>query len=337
MRKFLIIVSIVLLATACEVEFSPNAEWKNIPVVYCLLDQDDDTSWVRVQRCYLTEDNIYNYGSNSDSINYPQGSISVSLLAYENGQLKDSMNFEYTTRDHEPGSFVSTNQPLYYCRTKNRLKENYSYVLQVRNVADNSILAVSDPIMLIKKTASKLFVDPSLTILNGTDTISGQFAFYNSLGGSSSNTLYCYIRWNALENARLYQPVVRFYYETQGEVKHIDLHASNSRTTETYYSRDLFLSQLKQYFGDDTTRKRYIPRVDLYLTCCSEELNAYMMANSSGGAASEMAEGFSNINGGVGVFASRRTHLYSRMPADSAITTGRGLLYHLIQMNVGFY
>ena len=74
-----------LFFTSCEVEFSPNAKWKNVPVVYCVLDQDDDTTWARVQRCYLSEDNIYSYGQNSDSINYPQGSIEVYLLGYENG------------------------------------------------------------------------------------------------------------------------------------------------------------------------------------------------------------------------------------------------------------
>ena len=63
--------------SACKVDFSPNAEWKEIPVVYCILDQDDDTTWVRVQRCYLGEGNLYQYGSCYDSINYPQGSLRV--------------------------------------------------------------------------------------------------------------------------------------------------------------------------------------------------------------------------------------------------------------------
>ena len=95
-----------MLMTSCEVEFSPNAEWKNVPVVYAILDQDDDTTWVRVQRCYLSDGNIYQYGSHSDSINYPQGSISVALLAYGDGALKDSIAFTYTERDRDAGAFA---------------------------------------------------------------------------------------------------------------------------------------------------------------------------------------------------------------------------------------
>ena len=55
----LILIAASLLLSACEVEFSPNAEWREIPVVYCVLDQDDDTTFVRVERCFLGEGNIY--------------------------------------------------------------------------------------------------------------------------------------------------------------------------------------------------------------------------------------------------------------------------------------
>ena len=155
--------------TGCEVEFSPNADWKNVPVVYCLLDQDDDTTWVRVQRCYLSEGNIYQYGSNSDSINYPQGSISVALLAYQDGTLKDSIAFTYTEIDRDSGAFAYIAQPVYYAVTKNKLRENYTYVLNVRNTADGKILATTDPITLIKKTNSTLISKPSITVTPSGD------------------------------------------------------------------------------------------------------------------------------------------------------------------------
>ncbi|MBQ6096732.1 MAG: hypothetical protein IJK99_03190, partial [Bacteroidales bacterium] len=77
--KALFFVLAVSLFASCEVEFSPNADWKEIPVVYCVLDQDDDTSYVRVQRCFLGEGNQYQYTSVADSIYYPQGALSVAI------------------------------------------------------------------------------------------------------------------------------------------------------------------------------------------------------------------------------------------------------------------
>lgn len=337
-RLFFLFSFSFFLLMGCEVEFSPNAEWKNVPAVYCLLDQDDDTTWVRVQRCYLTEGNIYDYGLISDSINYPQGAITVTLYAYNDGVLKDTMLFQYTERQIDTGRFAHTNQPLYWFETRNRLREEYSYVLTVRNATDGSILATTDPVNLIKRTSSdRLFSKPSLVILNGTDTISGGFAFFDNTG-STSTTLFCHMKWNPLENARLYQPIVRFYYRVEGVTKYVDLKcpAVSSKNSETYYSRDLFLNELKNQLQADTSRKQYIPYVDLYLTCCSEDLNAYLSTVTSGASLSQNTEVYNNIRGGVGVFASRRTHLFMHMPSDNS-SGPRGLLTFLSELGVGLY
>ena len=324
------------LLWSCEVEFSPNAEWKNVPVVYCLIDQDDDTTWVRVQRCYLSEGNIYQYGSNSDSINYPQGSISVALLAYENGTLKDSMAFTYTEVDRDSGDFAHAAQPVYYAVTKNRLRENYSYILNIRNTVDGKLLATTDPVTLIKKSSSALITKPSITVTPSGDTLGG--FYFNDADQVSGGQPYCLIQWNHLENARLYQPVVRFYYESGGVNHYVDLICPRvtSSTNVVRYPREQFLNDLKNKLIADTSAKHYIPHVDIYLTCCSEELNAYLSTASQGTSVNQEHESFSNIIGGVGIFASRRTHLYKGMPSDNSIEPGKGLHDLLLHLGVGF-
>ena len=39
-------VCILCVFTSCEVEFDPNEEWKAVTIVYGLLDQDEDTTFV---------------------------------------------------------------------------------------------------------------------------------------------------------------------------------------------------------------------------------------------------------------------------------------------------
>lgn len=323
-----------MMMSSCEVEFSPNAEWKNVPVVYCLLDQDDDTTWVRVQRCYLSEGNIYQYGSCSDSINYPQGSISVALLAYQDGTLKDSIAFTYTERDRDSGAFAYTAQPVYYALTKNKLRENYTFVLKVRNTADGTLLASTEPISLIKKTSGTLISKPSITVMPSGDTLGG---FYFNEGDPTTGA-YCLIQWNPLANARLYQPIVRFYYESEGNVHYVDLLCQRvtASSSEVRYPREQFLTDLKTKLQDDPSVKHYIPHVDIYLTCCSEELNAYITTSSQGTSINQEHESFSNIIGGIGVFAARRTHLYKGMPSDYSLQPGAGLYDLLLNLGVGF-
>lgn len=102
------------------------------------------------------------------------------------------------------------------------------------------------------------------------------------------------------------------------------------------YTRDQFLNDLKTKLIDDTSAKHYIPHVDIYLTCCSEELNAYISTSSQGTSINQEHETFSNIIGGVGVFAARRTHLYKGMPSDNSIQPGVGLHDLLLHLGVGF-
>lgn len=325
-----------VLLTGCEVEFSPNAQWKNIPVVYCLLDQDDDTTWVRVQRCYLSEGNIYSYGQNSDSINYPQGTIEVTLLAYEGSTLKDSIPFIYTEIDRDSGSFANIAQPIYYSITTNRLRENYRYCLRIRNAIDGSILADTDPIPLIKKSNLPLITKPAITITPSFDTLGG--FYFNEIDPVTGTQSACIIQWNHLENARLYQPVVRFYYSVAGNTRYLDLLCPrvSSKTNEIRYSREQFLTDIRDRLINDTSTKHFIPHVDIYLTCCSEELNAYLTTLSAGTSVNIEHEPYTNIKGGVGIFAARRTHLYKGMPADNSIQPGVGLQDLIINLGVGF-
>ena len=100
------ILAVGLLLTSCEVDFSPNAPWKEVPVVHCLLDQDDDTTWVRVEKCFLGEGNIYTYGAVSDSINYPKDSIIVRLLAFDYWGRCDTIPFTYTITSRRDASGI---------------------------------------------------------------------------------------------------------------------------------------------------------------------------------------------------------------------------------------
>lgn len=334
-----------MLAASCEVEFSPNAEWKNIPSIYCVLDQDDSISYVRVERCYLSNDNLFSYGHNSDSINYPEGSITVAVLAYEGNHLADSIPFHYTLIDRDSGSFAHEQQPIYMSVTKGRLKDRFTYVLSVRNVADNSILAQSDPLSLVKQQYSngrpiKLITKPDIKIRYDGDTL-GEFDFTDKINGE----FCCRIEWNTLENARLYQPIVRFFYEVEEDgrqvKKYVDVKCPQVTGRNTIdYSCNTFLSELKQKLQDDPRRKRYIPHVDIFLTCGSEELNAYMKSVSQASGSQDYTI-FSNINGGTGIFAARRTKLYMGMPAtynpNPATGTTPGLYHLLTELGVGIY
>lgn len=333
--RFIPLLFTVLLVASCSVEFSPNAQWKEVPVVYCLLDQDDDTSWVRVEKCYLSEGDIYSPARISDSVNYPEGSINVSILAYDaSGNLRDSIPFEYTMRPRLDGNFVSGDQPVYYSVTSGRLREDWRYQLYIRHSSDGSLIAASQtPIRLIKQVSDRIVNKPSYTVNRTTGIAYGQFAFYGAY-----NT--CQIEWDTMANGRLYQPIVRFYYSVNGDTTYIDLKApsATSRGTSPFlsvnYPRYTFLADVKAQLQNDTSSKKYLKMVDIYMTVASEDYNAYISSINAGSTITQGREPYTNIDGGLGIFAARRTHLYKWMPADSS-NKAEGLYTKLINLGVG--
>jgi len=322
-----LIVLCCVLMVSCEVEFSPNAEWQEVPVVYCMLDQDEDTTWVRVERCYLSEGDIYSPSMVNDSINYPAGALQVKMYAMLNGTDVDSFDFEYVLRDRDSGDFVSQAQPLYASRTRRSLRDECTYRLEVRRTADGSMLASAETPLVIRPEGSVI------TKVNDN----GKFGFYFNNA--------CRIDWKAMTNARLYQPIIRFYYTIGTDTLYVDtpcalVHSRNNALSyTTSYSCSAFLEALKRALQDDPRPKGYPKVADIYITACSEDLNAYITSVNAGGNLDQGRELYSNINGGLGIFASRRTHIYKRVecdPSDNPTSAHTGLNALLRELGVGF-
>lgn len=321
--RLFIIAFLTFLFCSCKVEFSPNADWKDIPVVYCVLDPDDDTSWVRVQRCYLKEGEIYSAASITDSVSYPADSIEVVLYVRHNDQSVDSMTFLATFMDRQEGSFASENQVAYYYPTAGRLNNAEMYELYVRKKSTGALLA----------SASTLPVIPPDNIIRKPAN-NDKFGFY-----SANNS--CLIEWNTFTNARMYEPVVRFYYSEHGDTLSVDIHCGriyqtkeSALTLSTNYLRTSFLSDLKLYLQPDTAAKIYVPMVDLYINACNEDLNAYLSSVSANSGSLLSTQIYSNISGGLGIFATRRTHLFKHLSSDVNKVPNSGLYWFLTQLGV---
>lgn len=340
----IIIAAALLLLSSCEVEFSPNADWKEIPVVYCLLDQDDDTTWARVERCYLGEGSIYSYSSNTDSINYPMGSLDVYLVGIDGDGKEYYYQFRDTTINRQSGNFANTNQHTYYLPSQKLLKDNWKYDFRVYRHTDRTLIAHNkQPIsLIIQNSDENVFTKPTLSVIPG-GTVVGKFAFKDK-----NNT--CIIEWPALQNARLYQPFVRFYYavdennDSEYEThEYIDIrtpsmsYINGADRYTIYYQASGFLTSVKEQLKNNPYPKKSLNQVDLYLTACSEDFSAYMSNIADAGNLDQSRELYSNIEGGRGVFAARRTKLYRSLPADdSVLPTPPGLVYQLKQLQIGF-
>lgn len=76
----------LIFCSACSNDFEVTAPWKDIPVVYGLLDIDDDVHYIRVEKAFLDPDgNALEIAKNPDSLYYDI--LTVQLERVSNGQV----------------------------------------------------------------------------------------------------------------------------------------------------------------------------------------------------------------------------------------------------------
>jgi hypothetical protein len=53
LRQLVLLLLIPLAFTSCETDFELNAEWKDITIVYGILNQNDTAHYIRIQKAFL--------------------------------------------------------------------------------------------------------------------------------------------------------------------------------------------------------------------------------------------------------------------------------------------
>lgn len=350
MKKTLLLLPLLaLLCTSCEVEFSPNAEWREIPVAYCLLDQDDDTSFVRIQRCFMGEGDQRTYTTVPDSIYYPSDALQVFIeewtcrytsqgVAYRTGSAPQRyFQFQYAELSNkDSGQFANTLQPVYYCPTAGLLDTNCLYRLRVvKNNSTHDTLLSAETNLITGQM--KLQRPNSLN----------KFRFNGTAGNKS-----CEFTWTTIAQARQYQPIVRFQYrdfiidrsttpwDTTIIPHYLDIQGPTVKsnmtdaTNTTHMEETNYFLAIQQALQGDTCNKNYIDTVLVYITCCTEPLAAYLYARNPSGVINQEPFTYTNIEGGLGLFGARRTHLYFKVATPNSAADA--YVKSLKALNVGF-
>lgn len=341
---------IAFLTASCKVEFSPNAQWKDIPAVYCVVDPEEDTVWARVQRVYLSEDNMYQYATVADSINYAPGQVSVHLVAWQGirgtgntysrgSRVIHRWQFADTVRDGKPdGLFAGGLQPLFYCVPDTPLIRDTDCVLQLVVLSNASgdtlaqafttLVGMRPKTIRGRDSVEQVLVSPSLARGN-------EFGYRVGCRGK--------ISWNTIPRGRRYQPIVTFYYEKLGDTLSIRIPGSyitdasqSSVLNTTSITQDRLLSYVKNALAGNRDTLWNVNNVDITIAVCNEDLNAYLGSQDGLASATQWHRLYSNVQGGMGIFGSRRSHIIVNVPCDSVGKTGY-LPSELKDLHVGFY
>lgn len=305
MKKiFILIITSIVLFSACETEFDVNAEWKETVVVYGLLDGSSDTQYVKINKAYLGEGDAMMMAQYADSLNFDPNDLEVKIHKLGSSDTLMTINLDtiVVIKDSldinaNPGIFAIDNNIIYQAVFPNGfLNKNNVYILTIKNI--NSGNEVSANTEVISNFSFKNF------------NSSYKFGFYNP--NTDTSFLSKTIQWNKSDNGIIYQLDVIFNYLENGVVKSLvwtqPLELFSGSSMESILKGRRFFNFLSQNLTDDDAFVREFLDLDLVMTVGTENLNTYMKVNEPINGIVQQRPQFTNINNGLGIFSSRYTY-----------------------------
>jgi hypothetical protein len=123
-----VLISSLLFAAGCSNDFDMYADYKDITIVYSMVDISTDTTWVKITKAYTGPGNALLMAQNPDSSNYPY-KLDASIVGKKNGSNLDPIVLDTLTIHNKPitdtiinengdttiiNPFYSPNQLVYY-------------------------------------------------------------------------------------------------------------------------------------------------------------------------------------------------------------------------------
>lgn len=325
-RLFTLFVVAALALSSCSTEVDLNADYKSTTFIFGLIDAAADTQWVKINRTFLGEGNNLEYAKLRDSIEYKWEdfqSITVEEIVNDDVARTFTLQAKEVANKEMNGVFYAPEQTVYYFPTpSNGLNETATYRIVVDFVDLPTVTAETQ----LVRTSQLAFKQP-IPGLNGGPAI-GTLGMVTSYTGNTiiykDNAL---VKWTKPTGAAAYTCNMVFHYTdvyTNGETipRTVDYNLGSPTEDNVVVGSDITLQfngegffaylqnqiptdpnivkRIVGYFDGSTTRC-----FDLRLSIANEELKRYVDANSPVTGLIQERPTYSNISGGIGLFASR--------------------------------
>jgi len=294
MNRILVFFAGLLLSSlwvSCSKDFQINDDYKDITIVYGLLNPNDSLSYIRIEKAFLSDGDIYQAAQIPDSNLFPN-KLEVDLFD-DNGNKVVTFD-TITIYNKNEGIFYAPVMQVYYARTKLLLNDNDLYTLKIRN----------------PKTGEEQTAKTKL--INGR-AVKIDYPNYKIDFTKSKDIVF-----TSKKDIRLYQVNIRFHYDEidihtndtshlyvdwlQGSVKSQFL--TGGEELESPYSGQGFYDNLSNKLSG-TDIIRYVGQVEIILSMADDVFNTYMDINMPSASLVVDRPAFSNIENGYGIFASR--------------------------------
>lgn len=320
-RSILILSTLIAVFNSCSTDVDLYADYKDIAIVYAMLDARADTNYVKITRAFSgTNDDPIDASELvyiADSCNYP-GKLDARII-----ELKKTPGSAYeptgrvieldtiTLHGKEEGVFYANDQLFYYTTEPFKTgtaRNRYQYRLVVIKPGGDSLTAQTN---IVGNEEFKIVTDEMYFQKEPTNKVK-EILFRPDEAGSIYEVTMQFNYSEQKVGQELKQKNVSYSYGTKASWEY-HLTAGNHYSLE--YPMNWLFDALKQAIGGDTIVNpnhpnvvRYIDDFVIIISVGGKEFNIYYQANQAQMQSPiSLGYAYNDIEGGYGLFSSRTT------------------------------
>jgi len=306
MRTFLFgAVLLVLVAGiwSCNNDLDVNDNWKEVPVVYGLMDPQDAVHYFKITKAFLGDGNALLMAQIPDSSYYGPELTAQLIEIAPNGQYNRYFDLDTMwIHNKVPGDFFGGDQMVY--KVTADLQMDHTYRITLRNTKTDlfayGTTALVKPISITKPRGGQRF-----------------FSF--------TSTAETQAEFNTSPNGKVYQLVIRFHYKevnvfTNDTTNHyFDWEFPNKKASTLAGNEKIiysfpgttFYNQVRAKVKENPNVRRIPGMVDFIAYAGGDELSTYIDITSPITTIVQERPEFTNINNGIGIISSRTSAVRS--------------------------
>jgi len=320
-----LLLSAVLGIFSCKNDIDLAGEYKDTPIVYCLLNPAEGTHYIRIQKAFLINGNILETAKIPDSLKYDPSDLEVKIQAINpaTGQppaFPDSLHnpiiFQYQTGSVQDTGIFATDGLMIYKADK-RLDDKLTYHLSITNTKLGKEVTAETPLV-----RGFTFKNPNAGVMN-----------FNSPSGTGYT-----LRWGAATNGFVYQPEIIMRWtevvlatgvsradSVVWTITTKESTAAEASTPGTEMDFNLAQNSFYRFVGDNVAPnpnvKRVIGNLRFKFYVGTEELNTYINVNKPSIGLIQEKPAYTNITNGLGIFSGRSVFIKDMSFAEPAKDT----------------
>lgn len=301
-----------IFLSSCETEIDTIAKYKDITVVYGLLNPNETDHYIRITKAFSGEGNANDMANDANNIYYADGEISVTIDEYDaSGVFKKSFSLNRTVNEIPKDDGVFDNsQNVLYKFVESNLKQDYTYKLKIVNHE------------LGKEITSETTIANNTTLANPNQFDKGSIKLANISGtplthsftiktGSNSGRVKVNFVFNYFEH----------YTDTNiaPKLMKVKISLGEQKTTSneggevlvyTLEGGNLFSALQNNITANVANLKsRNISNATLEIISAGTDLSTYISVNEPSTTINQTKPEFTNLTNALGVFSSRNTTL----------------------------